>query len=197
MPDKRIRFSDHVKPLKVLLQNYLLTGVNINGDCTKLQKDYDIDFDRSKVVDLATFAKSNAILLSGAPRSLTDLLRIVCGFSMEKDLSCQRSNRWHTHPLPQEFLQYTLVDIYATSMVAASICTTEKTSLSRISTQHCLYQTRKLLFIPKRATLKWLKLFISTRSSVFLRILSRSLLKQELLSELPIFLSAAGLFQLP
>ena len=118
LANKRIKFSEQVKPLKLLLVNCVLAGININGDCTKLEKDYDIDFDRKKVVDLATFAKSNGILLSGAPRSLTDLLRIVCGFSMEKDVSCQRSDKWHTHPLPQEFWLYTLMDIYATSMVA-------------------------------------------------------------------------------
>jgi hypothetical protein len=118
LPNKRIIFTDQVKLLKVLLVNHLLAGVNINGDCTKLEKDYDIDFDRNRVVDLATFAKSNRILLSGALRSLTDLLRIVCGFSMEKDVSCQRSDRWNSHPLSQEFRTYILNDIYATSMVA-------------------------------------------------------------------------------
>ncbi len=86
-------------------------GVGIQGDITRLKKQYESVFSDVTFEDLSQLAESRV----GLPRglSLADLTLQLTGSRLDKPTEIRVSPTWGQIPLPQSFVDYAAIDVLA------------------------------------------------------------------------------------
>lgn len=102
------------KALEQLLEDDTITkvGAGIKGDCTRLEKAYDVTV--KNAIDVAQFASSRKMEFNG--RGLRDLVRLFLLRDLPKDPKIRNSN-WQAMDLTREQIMYACLDAYASVQV--------------------------------------------------------------------------------
>jgi hypothetical protein len=102
----------------------VLVGVGVEGDLTRLRKNFPESFVGSKgshkVCDCATIAERNGLLFSKQKRSLSALIEFFLALHLDKRLA---RSMWSSQHLPQELINYAALDAWMSLMLYNRIIT--------------------------------------------------------------------------